>query len=377
MHGTPPQTLSNSHANGSRSEPPVKPLVSLVVCGYNEAPIVEQNLATLGQYMDSLAEEYCWELIFINDGSTDNTGRLAEAFAQTRTNVRVLHHVTNFGLGQALQFAFNHCRGEYIVTYDLDLSYAPEHIGRLLRHMRDTKAKIVVTSPYATEGKVSNVPWLRRMLSLWANRFLSLVAQGHLSTLTGMVRAYDGRFVRSLNLKSMGMEINSETLYKAMVLRARIEEIPAHLDWGPQQKSAAASRQSSMQVLHHTLATLLAGFLFKPFMFFIIPGFFLFLVSCYANIWVCIHVLAHYGNNAQYHWFFDRLSAAIAAAYIQFPHAFIIGGISLMVAFQMLSLGILSLQSKSYFEEIFHLGTTIYRMNKEPRTRNKCELSGN
>src|SRR4029434_3320927 len=109
----------------------------------------------------------------------------------------------------------------------------------------------------------------------------------------------------------------------------------------------------------------------------IIPGFFLFLVSCYANIWVFIHILTHYGNNAQYHWFFDRLSAATAAAYSQFPHAFILGGLSLMIAFQMLSLGILSLQSKSYFEEIFHLGTTIYRTNQEQCTRNKYELSGN
>jgi hypothetical protein len=42
-----------------------------------------------------------------------------------------------------------------------------------------------------------------------------------------------------------------------------------------------------------------------------------------------------------------------------------VGGISVIIAFQLISLGILSLQSKSYFEEIFHLGTTIYRLNRE------------
>ena len=89
MHSTYPPPRSNNHTNGSRPEPPPKPLVSLVVCAYNEAPIVERNLAILGQYMDSLAEEYCWELIFINDGSTDNTGSLAEAFAQPQECVAV------------------------------------------------------------------------------------------------------------------------------------------------------------------------------------------------------------------------------------------------------------------------------------------------
>lgn len=344
---------------------PARPLVSLVVCAYNEAPIVTANLTTLCHYMASIEDEYRWELIFINDGSTDNTGALAEVFAQTRPNVRVLHHVINFGLGQALQFAFNHSQGDYVVTYDLDLSYAPEHIGRLLTCIRQTKAKIVVTSPYMTGGRVSHVPWLRRTLSLWANRFLSLVAKSNLSTLTGMVRAYDGRFVRALDLKSMGMEINSETLYKAMVLQARIEEIPAHLDWGCHRKPLGVQRASHMRMLQHTLATLLAGFLFKPFLFFILPGLCLLVLSCYANAWTFLHVWEHFASLRQYPWFFDRLSFAVSLAYQRAPHTFIVGGISIILALQLISLGILSLQSKRYFEELFHLGTTLYRRHRE------------
>jgi glycosyltransferase involved in cell wall biosynthesis len=66
--------------------------------------------------MKSLEDEYHWEIILINDGSRDNTGALAEIFARGRDNVRVFHHVKNFGLGQAFQLAFDHCRGDYIVT---------------------------------------------------------------------------------------------------------------------------------------------------------------------------------------------------------------------------------------------------------------------
>ena len=353
-----------SGASNGADRPPSRPFVSLVVPAYNEAPIIEKNLAILCQYMACLEEEYRWELLIIDDGSTDETGALAEVFASTRENVHVLHHITNFGLGQALQFAFHHCQGDYIVTLDLDLSYAPEHIQRLLTKIRETRAKIVVTSPYAPGGKISNVPWLRRTLSIWANRFLSRAARGHLSTLTSMVRVYDGRFIRSLNLKSMGMEINAEAIHKALLLQARIEEIPAHLHWHP-QRGDSVKRTSSMKVLRHTLSVLLSGFLFRPVMFFIAPGMALLLASLYANFWMIVHVVEKFLGSTALPVFPERLDSAVGAAFNEAPHAFIVGGITLMLAIQLISLGILALQSKSYFEEIFHLGTAIYRLNRD------------
>jgi glycosyltransferase involved in cell wall biosynthesis len=340
-----------------------KPLVSLVVPAYNEAAIVEENLTTLCQYMETLEDHYRWEVVVINDGSIDETGKLADAFSQTKANVRVLHHSINFGLGQAFRFGFANCRGDYIVTLDSDLSYAPDHIEKLLIKIRETRAKIVVTSPYMKGGRISNVPWLRRIFSIGANRFLSLAARGNLSTLTSMVRVYDGRFLRTLNLRSMGMEINPEIIYKAMLLRARIEEIPAHLNWRS-QPSGRIQRRSSMRMLHHTVSVLVAGFVFRPFIFFIFPGFLLGLVSLYADSWVLIHSFDFYQRLSQYDSIGTRASAAVAAAFNLAPHTFIIGGMTMMLAIQLISLGILALQSKNYFEEIFNLGSTIYRQSR-------------
>jgi glycosyltransferase involved in cell wall biosynthesis len=339
-------------------------MVSVVVPAYNEAALIEASLTALCGYMESLEDEYRWEIVVVDDGSTDQTGPLAEAFSRRRTNVRVLHHVVNFGLGQALRFAFNNCRGEYILTMDVDLSYSPDHIRGLLTKIRATRAKVVVASPYMKGGHISNVPWLRRMLSVWANRFLSATAKGGLSTLTSMVRVYDARFVRGLNLRSMGMEISPEVIYKAMLLRARIEEIPADLDWRL-QNAAGPSRKSSMKVLRHTTSTLVSGFLFKPFMFFIIPGLVLLMFSLYVNAWMLVHFVQAYQRFPQFTWFFTRASAAVATAYQEAPHTFFVGLMSLTVAVQFISLGILALQSKRYFEEIFHLGTTIYRSTRD------------
>lgn len=356
-------------------KPPRKPLVSLVVPALNEATIVQQNLLRLCEYMRSLEAQYDWEIVFINDGSRDDTGELAEAFARKRKNVRVFHHITNFGLGQAFKFAFRHCRGDYIVTLDVDLSYEPEHIGRLLEKIRTTRAKIVLASPYMQGGRISNVPRLRRILSIWANRFLSLFAHGHLSTLTCMVRAHDGDFVRSLNLRATGMEVMPEMIYKAMILRARIEQIPAHLNWGAAQ--GAPRRRSSMRILRQIFSTLLSGFLFRPFMFFIAPGLLLLTFSLYVNTWMFIHFFEQYFDPAlAIGPGGDRISAALAGAYELYPYTFIVGLLSLMLSIQVISLGIMALQSKNYFEEIFHLASGILReQHQTKRTRREADGS--
>jgi hypothetical protein len=160
------------------------------------------------------------------------------------------------------------------------------------------------------------------------------------------------------------MEVNPEVIYKAMLLNARIEEIPAHLDWYL-QRAEGIKRRSSVKVLRQTTAVLLSGFLFRPVMFFIIPGCAMLLFAIYVNVWMLIHFFEEYQNLPQYTWFFSRASVAIGAAYSQFPHTFIVGGLALMLAIQLISLGILALQSKSYFEEMFHLSSSIYGMARD------------
>jgi hypothetical protein len=176
-----------------------------------------------------------------------------------------------------------------------------------------------------------------------------------------MVRAYDRKFINILNTKAMDMAINSEIIYKAQLLRAKIIEIPAHLDWGI-QKTAGNGRSSSMRILWNILSCLFSGFIFRPFMFFILPGLALTVLSLYPLIWAFIHTITYFQKLTNQSGSLDyRLSDAFAAAFSLSPHSFIVGGFALIVAIQLISLGILALQKKRYFEELFHLETTIYR----------------
>jgi cellulose synthase/poly-beta-1,6-N-acetylglucosamine synthase-like glycosyltransferase len=136
-----------------------RPFVSLIVPAYNESAILADNLAVLYQYMQHLGQRRGWEgddweIVVVNDGSRDTTGEIVDHFARQHGRVRVVHHRTNMGLGQALRTGFEHGRGQYFITLDLDLSYSPDHIERLLDQIERTQAKVVVASPYMRGGKV-------------------------------------------------------------------------------------------------------------------------------------------------------------------------------------------------------------------------------
>ncbi|MDH3605860.1 MAG: glycosyltransferase family 2 protein [Acidimicrobiia bacterium] len=335
-----------------------RPLVSVIIPAFNEAAIIAENLGVICDYLETLEDRYRWELIVVNDGSTDETGMLINEFAADRPNVTALHHAINFQLGQALRYAFNNASGDYFVTFDADLSYDPPHIARLVDEMVDSHAKVVIASPYMAGGETTKVPWLRKTMSRWANRILSATAKGKLTTITGMVRAYDAPFLKSLNLKTVDAEINPEIIYKAQILRAHIVEIPAHLDWSFKQ-TGGKRRKSAVRMSRSVASSTFSAFLFRPFMFFIVPGLIVIVLALYSLGWAAFHVGSAWGDATSF-------SDAVAVAYADRPHSFIIGGIGLILAFQLLSLGFIAVQNKRYFEELFHLGTSITRQHQAP-----------
>lgn len=351
------------------------PFISLILPAFNEEAIFKKSLEIIISYLRSEESKYNWEILIINDGSSDNTGVLADKLAEKESGIRVIHHPVNLNLGRALQTGFKNAHGDIIVVLDIDLSYSVGHIGALVEKQLETDADIVIASPYMKGGRVSNVPFRRAVLSKCVNRFMRFAAQEKLNTFTGMVRAYKASFIKNLNLKTKDYEINPEILYKAMVLRANIVEIPAHLDWSFQNE-AGNKRTSGMRLMQGFFSGLMSGFIFRPYVFFITFGVLLFLVALYIIVWIFINTFQAMPDIVIDPQFIDdRFSMAIGQVFNTRPHAFIVGGITLILSIQILSLGFLSLQSKRYFEELFHINSSVLRrvkkVDKETKTENK------
>lgn len=340
-----------------------KTFISLVLPCYNEEAILEANLNVIISYILAINDKYKWEIILINDGSKDSTGEIANRFEHKYDFIRVIHHPANLNLGNALRTGFINSRGEIIVVLDVDLSYSVDHIEKMVASLLNTSADIVVASPYMKGGKVTAVPFGRKIMSKWVNVFMRIAAQDKYYTFTGMVRAYKASFIRSVNLKTKDYEINPEIMYKAMILRARIIEIPAHLDWTEQNKFAG-KRTSGIKVIRGLFSGIMSGFIFRPYIFFLLIGIILMGLSLYELVWLLVDTLIDLKtcieNGPTEACSF---SISLAKQFAKNPQSFLVGGITFIAAIQFLSLGFLSLQSKRYFEELFHLGSSIKRDN--------------
>ena len=332
-----------------------------------EEAILQANINTIAAYMDSKSAKYDWEIVIVNDGSKDRTGEIADSLANQNSNIRVIHHHTNLNLGNAMQTGFRNSKGEIIVVMDIDLSYSEDYIEQMVDKLIETSADIVIASAYMKGGKVTAVPFQRRVMSKWVNRFMSFAAQDKYYTFTGMVRAYRKSFIQTLNLKTKDYEIMPEIIYKAMILRARIVEIPAHLDWTAQNKFAG-QRTSSLRVLRSFFSGLMSGFIFRPYIFFIGIGSILMLLSLYQLIWLLVDTLSYLAHLHAVSSPDSNFSYSLATQFKNNPQSFLVGGITFIIAIQFLSVGFLSLQNKRYFEELFHLGTALKKQTYKKDT---------
>ncbi len=249
-----------------------RPLISYVLPAYNEAEIIESHLDELCRYAHAFEHNYPFEIIVVNDGSSDETGLLADAFARGHPAVKVRHHLTNRGLTAALRTGAETARGDIIVTLDLDLSYAPYHIGLMLRSLEETNAAMVLASPYMRGGQVVNVPWIRKQLSAMANRYLSLATGGKIATLTSMVRAYNAAALRALAIDPRELDFNHKLVLAALRKRATIVEVPARLEWRRSPSDVPAQRRSSIKIFGHSWSVLMAGMRYRPSMMLALPG---------------------------------------------------------------------------------------------------------
>ena len=342
-----------------------KPYVTVVAPCYNEEAILELNINTIAAYMQQRQHKYDWEILIINDGSKDKTAAIANELSKNSNGkIRVVHHPANLNLGNAMKTGFSNAQGDIIVVMDIDLSYSTDNIETMVDRLVEKNADMVVASPYMKGGKVTAVPFKRRIMSRWVNRFMQFAAQDKYHTFTGMVRAYRKSFIQTVNLKTKDYEICPEIMYKAMILRARVEEIPSHLDWTEQNKFKG-QRTSSLKVLRSFFSGLMSAFIFRPYIFFMGLGAILMMLSLYELVWLLVDTLKDLANGAVPPGTERSFSHSLSLQFQKNPQSFLIGGITFVIAVQFLSLGFFSLQSKRYFEELFHMGTSIKKQKND------------
>lgn len=111
------------------------PQISVVIPLHNEATTLEELYQRVRSTMESLGRP--WELVLVDDGSTDDTTRILDSLYRRDPRVTFVHLRRNYGQTPALMAGFHHARGDLIVSLDGDLQHAPEEIPDFINKIEE------------------------------------------------------------------------------------------------------------------------------------------------------------------------------------------------------------------------------------------------
>ena len=167
--------------------------ISLVIPVYNEEENLKLLYQKLKETLEPLGKER--EIIFVDDGSQDNSPKILDQLARKDPHVKVIHFRRNFGQTAALAAGFDLAQGEMVVTLDADLQNDPADIPKLLEKMEEGYD---VVSGWRKDRKD---PYLSRILpSTMANWLISKVTGVKLHDYGCTLKAYRREVVKELNL---------------------------------------------------------------------------------------------------------------------------------------------------------------------------------
>lgn len=166
--------------------------ISVLVPVLNE----EESLSELNERLErTLASmDRSYEIIYINDGSTDRTQAMIEGFREQNPRIKVLEFNRNYGQHMALFAGFERASGDIMVTIDADLQNPPEEIPRLVEQ---AEAGYDVVATYR-KGRQDTL--FRRMPSWIVNKITARLVGAKLRDYGCMLRAYRRNVVDSINL---------------------------------------------------------------------------------------------------------------------------------------------------------------------------------
>ena len=241
-------------------------MISIICPFYNEAAIIEASIKRMLANLTTLGKP--WELIVVNDGSTDNSFALAHALMADNPNLRVLGYPNNRGRGFALRTGIAAAKGNIVVTTEVDCSWGDDIAHRIVKFFDENpNTDMVIASPHLATGGYANVPSNRILVEQARQCLASRCAQ----LADHYVYRHDTRLpaeIASSNCRSTRMKRSFISTSPARRSRFgfSIHEVPATLTWQHEKlaKPGAPKRKSSSRVRKLVRTHLLFGAFAAP-----------------------------------------------------------------------------------------------------------------
>lgn len=203
--------------------------LSVIVPVYNEQERFNKPAAALYSYLLKTFPKTIWELIFVNDGSTDRTLQTLKEFTKVHRKTHYVAYKTNRGKGYAISQGVKKAKGTYIFFMDIDLSVKPKELVRALTAFKKNKIDVVIGSR-RVEGSVIKVhqPKLRETMGHCYTLLTTTLLGLPLSDLTCGFKGFKKKVAKDVfkKLTATRWSFDAEVLYKAYKKNYSIYELP-------------------------------------------------------------------------------------------------------------------------------------------------------
>jgi len=170
----------------------VSPDISVVIPLYNEQDSLRELHDKIVTVMQS--HDFSYEILFIDDGSTDSSVSVIEELVDKNNRVKLLQFRKNYGKSAALAAGFEYARGRYVITMDADLQDDPDEIPNLVDRLKEGYDLV------SGWKKVRHDPLIKRWTSKIYNFFTSVFSGIRLHDFNCGLKAYRLDVVKSMHV---------------------------------------------------------------------------------------------------------------------------------------------------------------------------------
>src|SRR5436309_9332778 len=225
---------------------PGKPSVSLVIPMYNEELNIEHAIGAAVEALTKYSDDY--EIIIVDDASTDDSPSLVRKAADENPRIRVLRHDKNRKLGGSLKTGFAAATKDLVLYMDADLPFDPDVLGKAIRALELTGADVI--AGYRLDRTMEG--FKRTLYSYVYNALIGILFGWPHRDINFSFKLFKRRVLQSFELKSEGSLIDAELIVKAKNRGFTIQQIG--LDYFPRLRGT--SHLSSPSVIFKILRVL-------------------------------------------------------------------------------------------------------------------------
>lgn len=195
--------------------------IIITIPAYNEEKTIGDLIKSIHKTMKKT--KYNYEIICVNDGSTDKTAMLAKKAGAT-----IFSHPYNYGLAETfrteMEVALKN-KGDIIVHIDADFQYKPEDIPKMIEPIIKDEADLVLGSRFM--GHIDKMPFVKRLGNILFSKVISNITKVKITDCQTGFRTFTNEFARKIKIIS-DHTYTQEMIIKAIKEKFRVKEIPVY-----------------------------------------------------------------------------------------------------------------------------------------------------